>query len=213
MDYLTQEQRDSFAATNALLGLGSEDFTAEPVQNDNFLSDNQNVSVMSSDSDESTFTPHYVQVGSIAELRKIAGLPEPTTSGFSAGKDDDNIYYPPPPSEADLQQLDNQSLIGGLKFQPADDDLRQRITQAAQAFVMGDPEKVSGYEPLINAAMYPGQVVAFTGDTLKVPDGGTLLITGKDPIVLNFGQIVIGDGAKIVIQTDTMINSQIFENK
>lgn len=208
MDYLTEEQKASFASTNALLGLGPTDLTAEPAKAGRRSLVAEGPSIMSSNADESHFTPHLVEVGSIADLRRIAGFDEQNT--FSRGGGGDEPYYPPPPSEEELQQVTaGRGLADGLKFQP-DDDLQQRIQQAANAYVMGDPEKVAEYEPLINAAMFPGQVAAFVGDTLEIPAGATHVISGSDPVVLNYAQIIVGEGATIVVQTEAMINSQIF---
>jgi hypothetical protein len=209
MDYLTEEQKASFAATNALLGLGPTDLTAEPALSGRSSLSEESTMIMSSNADESHFTPHLVEVGSIADLRALAGLPEQNT--MSRGGDTNEPYYPPPPTEEELQQVTGaRGVASDLKFQPEDEDLQQRIAQAANAYVMGDPQKVAEYEPLINAAMFPGQVAAFTGDTLEIPAGATHVISGSDPVVLNYGQIIVGEGATIVVQTETMINSQIF---
>lgn len=202
MDYLTDEQRAAFEANNALIGLGPADFTPTPPQQRRGLAPPSR-QVMSHDPAESDFTPHLVEVGSIADLRRIAGFPEEHVGGA------DEPHYPDPPSAQELQLVNSNSLTS-QKFQTDDEDLQQRIMQAANAYVMGDPEKVKEYEPLINAAMFPGQLAAFTGDTLEIPANTVRVIGGDNPVFLNFGQIIVGEGATISIETYATINTQIF---
>src|SRR5687767_8950649 len=105
MDYLTEEQKASFAATNALLGLGPNDLTAEPALAGRRSLRTESMNIMSSNAEESHFTPHLVEVGSIADLRALAGLPEQNTFGRGGGDSENEPYYPPPPSEEELQQV------------------------------------------------------------------------------------------------------------
>jgi hypothetical protein len=202
MDYLTDEQRAAFEANNALVGLGPAEFTAPPPQQRGSLAPPSR-RLMSHDPEESNFTPHLVEVGSIADLRRIAGFPEEHVGAAA------EPHYPDPPSEQELQLVSGNNLTS-QKFQTDDEDLQQRIMQAANAYVMGDPSKVKEYEPLINAAMFPGQVAAFAGDTLEIPANTVHVIGGDNPVYLNYGQIIVGEGATISIETYATINTQIF---
>lgn len=199
MDYLTEEQKASFAATNALVGLGPEEFTEQISERD--ADAPLTTRIMSGNSDESHYPPHYVAVGSIAELRKIAGFPE---EHVDTGQDEPDYPAPLGEKEADLinNSMDLKSAV--------DDDLQQRITKAAEAYVMGNPEKVREYESLINATQFPGQVAVFAGDTLDVPADTTHVIGGSDPVVLNYAKIIVGENATISIQTNATISAQVF---
>ena len=198
MKALSQNQQDSFAATNARLGLGADEFTVSA------LPESGNI-VFSSDPAESSVAPKFIPTASIAHLKELIGAP--------AGVDDSNISYP-----AALKSTG----IHGLLTSTADQkDLVQKLSaedmstlhQAASAYLMGNAEKVEDYVPTINAAMFPGRVALFAGQSLNVPDGQTLVISGKDPVALNYQTITVGVNAQIRVETNAQITCQIFTQK
>ena len=69
---------------------------------------------------------------------------------------------------------------------------------------------MASYVPLINALKFPGRAAVFTGETLTVPDGAVHVIDGDDPVVLNYGRIVVGKNATIRFQTAAYLQCQIF---
>jgi hypothetical protein len=91
-----------------------------------------------------------------------------------------------------------------------DKSFSENIQKASSAFVLGDSRKVKEYEDLINAIMFPGEVAVFGGDNLIVPDGQTHTITGPDPVKLTYGEISVGVGSQILVETDANITSQNF---
>jgi hypothetical protein len=200
MDYLNDEQKALFAANNSLVGLGPTEFTAQ--LSDEELAALPSTRIMSNNPDESHFPVYQISVASIAEMRKIAGFPEEYVD--TGGEQPD---YPPPPTAEEISLVTGYS--SGLKLQ-INEDLKHRIEKAAQAYVMGNPDRVREYEPLINAALFPGQVTVFTGDTLGVPADALHIIKGDNPTFLNYGKITVGKNASISIQKEVTVNAQVF---
>jgi hypothetical protein len=203
MDYqteLTEEQKNAFAAVNARLGLGPTEYTARLSENE--LSSLPATRIMSSSADESHFPPHYIAVGSIAEMRKIAGFSE---EYVDSGQEEPD--YPDPPSQDEMHLAEGYSANISSKLS---DDLRNRIRRAAEAYVVGNPAKVKGYESLINATLFPGRIAVFTDGILEVPANTTHIIKGPDPVILNYEAIIVGENATISVQSGAEITTQIF---
>lgn len=200
MDNLTEEQRAKFAAKNALLGLGPNEYTVQ-FSEENIASLPKEL-VFSSNADESHFLPHYVPVASIAEMRRIAGFAEEYEDKGQQEPD-----YPAAPSgeELDLANSDSANISGTLGA-----ELRDRIRRAAEAYVAGDPAKVKDYEPLINATMFPGRAAVFTGEVLEVPANTTYVVKGADPVILHFEKIIVGDNGTIRVETSADITTYTF---
>jgi hypothetical protein len=200
MSDLTEKQKAAFAAVNARVGLGPTEYTAKLSENE--LAALPDTRIMSSNADDSHFPPHYIPVGSIAEMRQIAGFPEEYADTGQTEPD-----YPNPPSKDEMNLADGtKTNISAL----LSDDLRDRINRAAEGYVMGNPAKVKDYEALINATLFPGRIAVFTGDILDVPAGTTHVIGGDDPVVLNYEKIIVGDNATIRVETGHDITTQIF---
>jgi hypothetical protein len=200
MDFLTAKQKATFAAVNARLGLGPEEFTA--ALSPGALAALPPVRRMSS-KDDSDFPPRIISVGSIEEMRKLVGHDE-----FVPPQQGSEPDYPVAPPQAEIDRILN-ALHSNAKSEISP-ELIAAIDQAAIAYVCGNPDKVAAFVPLINAAKFPGRAAVFTGDKLEVPGGATHMITGDDPVVLNYGQITVAHGATIKIKTSTFISSQVF---
>jgi hypothetical protein len=200
MNFLSPEQNERFAEVNARLGLGPDEFTAELPPGD--VANLPPTRIMSSTGD-SNFPRIFVSVGSIEEMRKLLGHGSfvPPTEGTEP-------VYPVAPSQAEIDQILN-AIRNNAKPQVSP-ELKERIEQAAIAYAVGNPDKVAAFVPLINALLYPGRVAAFTGQKLDLPRGSSHLITGDDPVVLNYGQITVAAGATIKVKARTFISSQIF---
>jgi len=203
MDFLTAEQNARFADVNARLGLGPEEFTAALSPDE--LAALPAVRRMSSTPD-SDFPLRFVSIGSVEEMRKLVGNDE-----FVAPTNGSEPDYPSPPSPAEIDRLLNA--IRNQQKPQVSPELMASIHQAAIAYVVGNPAKVQAFVPLINALLYPGRVAVFTGDTLDVPRGATHMITGDDPLVLNFGRITVAKDATIKVNSRTFISSQVFSTE
>jgi hypothetical protein len=201
MDFLTREQNERFAEVNARLGLGPDEFTADLPPDE--LSGLPHTRIMSSTGD-SHFPRVVIPVGSIDEMRKLVGL----GGNFVAPKVGTEPDYPVAPSQAEIDQI--LSAVRNNAKPQIGYELKQRIEQAAIAYVLGNPDNVAPFVPLINALLYPGRVAVFTGQKLELPRGASHIITGDDPVVLNYGQISVAQGATIKVKSTTFISSQVF---
>jgi hypothetical protein len=201
MDFLTGEQRDEFAAINARVGLGPLEYTCQETADRIASSPTTDVINMHSTGDLSHFKPHMISVGSVQKMREICGT---RFRGRSVEGPGPNV--PPPPSFPELKSLENVA-PSQLKAVPIA-TLMRRVRDAAAVFVLNDETLVEEYKDLINALLFPGRVAVYTGHTLTVPAGGTLHIGGDEPVFLNFGRLITGDGATIRVTTDFVINFQ-----
>ena len=201
LNFLTAEQKAAFAKVNALLGLGPDEVTYS------FSGDNPQPAnlVLSSDPAESHVPPHLIPIGSIAELRKVAGYddihPKPQV------REEDEAHYPEPVGAHELALLESQGTSMALSVSP---DLRKRIAKAATAYVMLNPERVRDYVPLINATMFPGKVAAFVAEDLNVPAGQTITLTGPSGTIFNYGAVTVGAGGSIAVDVNCTFNCQTF---
>jgi hypothetical protein len=200
MDFLTDEQNERFATINARLGLGPTEFTAQlPVGKFVAL---PSVRTMSS-TKHSDFPVQYIGIGSVEEMRTMVGVANEIVISHTGSEPD----YPVAPSQAEIERI--LHAIGSGMNPQISPELMERIKQALLVYVVGDPARVTAFVPLINATQFPGRAAVFTGDILEVPAGTTHEITGEDPVVLNYGKIIVGPGASIKVRTATFINSQI----
>lgn len=197
---LTPEQQAAYAKINSLVGLGPDEATYTMDAN----SQPKNL-VLSSDPEESSVPPHFVPVGSIAELRKVAGYddihPKP------AVRQEDEAHYPAALSASEKKLLSSQP--NAMK-PTVHAELKQKIEKAATAYVMLDPDRVREYEPLINATMFPGKVAVFAAADLYVPPGDILKLSGPDGTIYNYGTVTVGKGASIQVDVNCIFNCQIF---
>jgi hypothetical protein len=201
MDFLSKEQRERFENTNKLFGLGPQEFTAH-------LSDEEHNALpqtrLMSSTGDSHFPRHYASVGSIAEMRRLAGFGERVSP---------NPLVREPPYPEPLPKAVVDSVLSGLNssLKPQlTQEIADKITAAAAAYVIGDPARVESYVPLINALKFPGRAAVFTGETLTVPDGAVHVIDGDDPVVMNYGRIVVGKNATIRFRAASYLQCQIF---
>ncbi|NIG56666.1 hypothetical protein [Chitinophaga sp. Cy-1792] len=200
MNTLTQAQKENYALVNSRLGL-APDAHLQLSSKIKAIQQEKKDLVFSSDPLESDVPPIHVSVGSIAEFKKMVGRPD--------GNDDYDIEYPGPLS------VNHRDLLASVHskaelLQKMDEQLYDKMRQAAHAYVMGDSRRVAEYEPLINSLMFPGRIAVFTGEDLDIPAGETYTIKGEDPVVFNFEEINEGRGATLVITTMTSLHTQYF---
>ncbi|RAJ80352.1 hypothetical protein CLV59_105461 [Chitinophaga dinghuensis] len=203
MNTLTQAQKDNHASVNQRLGLAPDAHLTLSNQIKSIQQQKKNL-VFSSDPLESDVPPIHVSVGSIAEFKKMVGVPD--------GNDDGHVTYPDPLADHHRQLM---SAVGSKAelLSRMDDQLFDKMQKAAYAYVMGDSRKVQEYEPLINSLMFPGRIAVFTGEDLDIPSGETYTIKGEDPVVMNFEEITEGQNAEIMITTNCSLHTQYFTQK
>jgi hypothetical protein len=204
MNFLSLEQHGAFVQTNELFGLGPQEYTAQLSEEEiHALPQTRSMS----STGNSDFPRHYISIGSIQEMRKLAGFPEK----FATEQCNCEPPYPEPWERSVVE-----SLLAGPRssLKPmVPQHIADQIAVAAVAYVMGDPAKVESHVPLINALIFPARAAVFTGETLIVPDGAVHVIEGDDPVILNYGQIVIGANATIRLRTVSYLKCQLFNPK
>lgn len=178
MNNLSDEQKMKFAAVNAKFGLGPEESSYDAAAYQG------KALVFSSDPNQSDVPPHMVSAATIAELKNLMGNPvEP---------DDSNVNYPPP-------------------FEPEqpgkETEYKALLKQAAQAYLLGKPEKVADYEATLNQRMFPMNV-AYFASTQDLNIGQLITVSGPDPIVWNYGNIVFMPGGSVNVETELTIYCQ-----
>ena len=201
MDFLTEEQNNLFAETNSRFGLGPNEYTAELTPAE--LAELPLTRIMSS-TGETHFPPHIISIGSVEEMRKIVGF----TDEYIPPKEGSQPDYPVSPMQEEIDEI--LITIGHQKKPQISEDLMELIKTATMAYVTGDPSLVKAFVPLINATQFPGRAAVFTGEKLEIPKGATHIITGDDPVVLNYGHIIVAQGATMKVKTGVFINSQMF---
>jgi len=201
MDFLSKEQNKCFAETNARFGLGPHEYTAELTPDE--LAALPLTRIMSSTGD-SHFPRHVIPIGSIEEMRTLVGF----TEEFVAPEEGSEPDYPLAPPQDEIERILNAVMTN--KKPDICADLMERIYAAAIAYVAGNPARVEAFVPLINATQFPGRAAVFTGDKLDLPPGASHIITGDDPVLLNYGSITVAQGASIKVESRVFINSQLF---
>lgn len=200
MNKLTKAQQDNHASVNQRLGLPADAHLTLSKQIKSIQKQKKNL-VFSSDPLESDVPPVHVSVGSIAEFKKMVGVPD--------DQDDSHVNYPSSLSDYHRQLITSVGSKAEL-LSRMDEDLHDKMRQAAYAYVMGNSSKVQEYEPLINSLMFPGRIAIFTGEDLDIPAGETYTVKGEDPVVMNFEEITEGKDAEIMITTNCSLHTQYF---
>ena len=132
----------------------------------------------SADPEQSDIPPRIITVQTIADLKNLIGNP--------AERDDTDIDYPADPANSTADQV------------------RANLQKALSAYVLGKPEKVMAYEPLINAEMFPMSVAYFAAATTHVIDK-PIVVTGPSPVAWNYASIVFKSGGNITADVNFTI--------
>ncbi len=133
----------------------------------------------SADPAQSDIPPRLITVQSIADLKALIGN--------AADRDDTDIDYP-----AEISHC-------------SEDQIKTNLPKAARAYVLGKPEKVKDYEPLINAQMFPMSVAYFAAATPYIIDQ-PVVVTGPVPVAWNYPDIIFKSGGAINADVDFTIN-------
>ncbi|TKB52741.1 hypothetical protein [Ferrimonas aestuarii] len=203
MDFLTEEQRARFAEINARIGLGPMEFTTVDTFAKMDHSQVPDLMKMSS-TGESHFTPHKMSVASIEDMRKI--LVTPNIQNPSQGEEPP---VPPAPEPSVINKL--MSVDPSVLKAQIPSDMKKDMSEAAIAYALGnatDEQDVQDWVSIINQHMYPGTLTAYSMETLTVPPGKKLVLSGDEPLFINIGKIVLGAGSELIINTQFSVNSQ-----
>lgn len=201
LDQLSEVQKAAYRAVLVHLGLSPDHLSFEGT----FVCP-PGVCTLTSDVRTSAIKPTMIPVRNIAEMKKMAGIPDEHYD--SRRHSDQAVFYPPPLQDKRLGLLMNCKDPCDLNFQMTSQE-RALINKAAAAYMQGHSQKVNSWEPLLNAMYFPTQITAVTGDSLVVPSGSTFVINAQNP-VLNVGSITVNYGGQIQIQVNASITTQTF---
>lgn len=166
------------------------------------------INLLSSDPATSTIKPTLIPVANIAEMNRLAGIPD---EEFTSGKRSDaGTFYPPPLAPARMSHLANLKNACDLDYHMTNDE-QDLVQRAAEAYMTGNSAKVAAWEPILNAKFFPTQITAFAGGPIVVKADSQLVINAQNPVVTATsitveytGQIVVQtSGAQITTQTFT----------
>lgn len=168
--------------------------------------------VLSADPGLSDIEPLLVPYRSIAELKAMIGRPD---SDYTDGPfSDRHIAYP-----ADLHPDRAATLLStqnGCDFDyQATDDEAAVLRHAAQCYVMGNSQKVKGFEPLLDARFAPATLAVIAGDVLNVGSGEKVTIKpdAGDPdkiLYIHYSAINVDPGGQIVVEAPVQIKTITF---
>ncbi|HEY0323879.1 MAG TPA: hypothetical protein VGC66_23220 [Pyrinomonadaceae bacterium] len=203
-DALSSEQQNAFQAEMKRMGI---DPTALNHEGPLVTGATPGPTILSADPAVSHVPPTLIQVNSIAHLNELRGTPDEdyTVRGFS----DKSINYPPELPAEKSNLVSSAEDLCALRDQLTPEE-HANIRRAAEAYVMGNSEKVKSYEPIINATMFPQQMAVFAGESIVVSAANPLIIKGPGPVTLNYASITVEDGGEIIIQTAANITTQTF---
>lgn len=207
-DKLTKDQKAVFASGMQRLGLKPTDLIHDDTLDTGAT---PGPTILSADPSESHIPPIMVPVKDIAEFKKMKGIPDEHYKQKQYS--DRTIDYPPelPPQRAAMASKAADGCDLEYQLEPEE---HENIKKAAQAYVLGNSEKIKHYEPAINKLMFPAQIAAFTGDAIVVRKGKPLIIKpGKNPnntVALNYAKITVEKGGQIIVEANADITTQVF---
>lgn len=151
--------------------------------------------VLSSDEGRSRVRGTRVAVNDLDELKRLAGIPD---EAFDRGRTEvqRSLAAPPDVSRARLSRAE------------LDDQERQQLREGLLAYVFGRSTRVAAYKPAVEAHFFPLQVTLFAAQDVTVTPGNPLIITGQQPVGVNFGTVTVERGGQIIVETDATITIQ-----
>ncbi|AFE07212.1 hypothetical protein COCOR_06903 [Corallococcus coralloides DSM 2259] len=194
---LTPKQQERYRARLQQLGANVDEALKIRIDTRDF----RGPVLLTSDLKRTAIIPSFLPVRSVAELKQGGGVPD---SEIRSGGTQDTLTYPPP-WESRYDKLSPNNLTP---------ELRKNIRAALRAWMIGDSARVSSYEKIINAVHFPQAVWVFSGDTLCVKAGTSVVIapstpgsyTNANPYVVNFTEVCIEYGGQIQFQVPTSMN-------
>lgn len=142
------------------------------------------------------FKACFYLVGNVALQKHLGGISDDV---YRQGKLQDHVITPP----AWDPQCNNFAATAALTTEQ-----KHAICQAHSAFIFGNSQHVSSYEPIINLVHYPCHLAIFSGKQLIVRKGHPLITKAQydgEPVVLFFDRLLMESGAVINCLSDTSI--------
>jgi hypothetical protein len=206
-DALNDDQKQAFRSRMALMGLASEALNHEGTL---VTGATPGPTILSGDPAESHVPPTLVTVNSIAEMKALHGIPDEhyTVRGVA----DVSVDYPDELPQQRMMLASTAPDICALRESLRPEE-RDQIVKAAQAYVLGNSEKVAAFEPLINATLFPAQMALINIESVVVSPGSPLVLKGPTALSVNYGSVTVEPGGQIIIQTQTNLTAQRFEVK
>jgi hypothetical protein len=207
---LSYEQLTGFRTTVERLQLSIDVLTPRPVRTSELLAGHPAARalgevVFSSDPEDSHVPPTLVQVSSIAQLKRMVGVPD---EHYEAGMYSDRaIDYPDPLPRAVAELVDTARNKCDLEYRLSDEHF-EHVRRAAHAYMHGHSDRVRSYEPMIDALMFPTQVAVFAGVELVIDT--RVVVSGSAPVTWNYGSITVEEPGKIVVMTEFNVIAQSF---
>lgn len=188
MNNLQDYHKKNFIEVNERLGITPKEQLLKSSTDDVFAK--KDVIVFGSDKATSDIVGKVVPVASIAELKRLSGVP--------ADADDSHVEYP-------------EKTAGLLKTSDSSDSQREDIAKAASSYILGNPDKVKHYEDVINSSLFPGKAVLFSVEDLYIRSG-QIVVLGQsgEPEIYNFGTITIEQGGELSIVGNVQLTCQVF---
>jgi hypothetical protein len=150
---------------------------------------------------------HYRTIYSIADLKKVGGVPDSAVEARAQ----DNTAYPEEPKFDVPKLVTRYSDPRGLSMLLGPEG-RTAVKQAAAAYMSGNSKRVKslGYEPIINALMFPLLVTTTATDTITVQNGDTAVFgnAGEPPQDLVVADITMYGTGALQFLSDYTINCQ-----
>lgn len=188
MNNLKDYHKKNFNEVNERLGITPTENLLKSSTDDVFAK--KDVIVFGSDKATCDFVGKVVPVASIAELKRLSGVP--------ADADDSHVEYP-------------EKTAGQLKTADSSDSQKEDIAKAASSYILGNPDKVKHYEDVINSSLFPGKAVLFSVNDLLIKTGQTVILgQSGEPEIYNFGSITIQQGGELSIVGNVQLTCQVF---
>jgi hypothetical protein len=164
--------------------------------------------VISTDAAESHIPTIRVPYATIAELKRLGGIPDEFYT--QQGRSDSAIYYPPAPPAPRIASLIATQNVCDLRFHMTDEELAT-LKYAATAYMMGNSAKVKAFESMLDLQYGDSSLEVVTAQDLVVNANQNVEIRSPDDraIVLNFGSVTVERGGQFRVTCQTQFNTQV----
>jgi len=159
----------------------------------------------------------------------LVGLPRSAGSGSVRITGSEGCFSSKPgrnslavPHHVKLTSLDQaRSLVGGgnggsgeSRGVPGEGDERQ-LRRGLFTQVVGRGEEFAGYGDVVSERFFPLQVIVYTGEDIEIKKGEVLTIEpdGHDPVVANYGTVILEQGGLIRCKAPVLFIVQRFIKK
>ncbi|RCW84099.1 hypothetical protein [Paracoccus lutimaris] len=168
--------------------------------------------VLSADPSISAIEPTIVPYNSLAELKAMIGRAD---SDYTDGPFSDRLLDYPAPLDRDrvhaLMATRNEC---DFDYQVTRDELHA-LYRAAQAYIMGNSQKLKTHEPILNKRFGTGSVAVLAVEALVVKAGHPVIFAPdpNDPnkiLCPNFTSVTVENGGQIIVSTKIQMTTTTF---